>query len=53
MEIDEFYPQQHTIEEDYDMMIDDEDNRELYTKIAIDQLNGSLDSKWAKEPATQ
>lgn len=46
MEIDEFYPPQHVhgIEEDYDMMVDD-DELPIQTQPLT---QGTLDSKWAK-----
>lgn len=48
MEIDEFYPhqQEHRIEEDYDMMVDDD---ELQWPSQTQQFTqGTSDSKWAK-----
>lgn len=48
MEIDEFYPhqQENRIEEDYDMMVDDD---EVQLPSQTQQfIQGTLDSKWAR-----
>lgn len=50
MEIDEFYPQQGIHDEDYDMMIDDD---EIITPIKSQQPKDSSASRWAKAPLSR